>query len=378
MIDVPTNAPTETGAAQAARRWRAALPPEWRRRSVARGLFAVTLGALCYGATFAGMFLLPNFWLCLACVLINPITIGMLFVIGHDAAHNSLTPVGWLNRLLGRLVMLPAYHAFTAWCHTHNTLHHGNTTLKGRHPDFPPFSKEEFDRLPRWRRWLERFYRTPLGIGPYYVFDFFFRYMVFPRGARRSPNRRGDIRDRLLVLAFLVVQLTAAYLLAGDAPVGGVPRWLYAGGAVLTAWTLWIWFMGFVSFLQHTHPSMAWYDNEAEWTFYHVQLRSTAHVRFPWPIERLLNNILDHPAHHLDPTIPLYNLPDSQKLLEEVAAPYAVSYVWTPWEYLRTCAACKLYDFQRHCWTDFNGVPTTPCNLPDVPPAGERAASITP
>jgi len=92
------------------------------------------------------------------------------------------------------------------------------------------------------------------------------------------------------------------------------------------SWTLWIWFMGFVSFLQHTHPSMAWYDNEAEWSFYHVQLRSTAHVRFPWPIERLLNNILDHPAHHLDPTIPLYNLPDSQKLLEEVAGAHGDSW----------------------------------------------------
>ena len=37
-----------------------------------------------------------------------PLMIGALFIIGHDAAHNSFTPYGWLNRLLGRLVLLPA------------------------------------------------------------------------------------------------------------------------------------------------------------------------------------------------------------------------------------------------------------------------------
>jgi omega-6 fatty acid desaturase (delta-12 desaturase) len=125
--------------------------------------------------------------------------------------------------------------------------------------------------------------------------------------------------------------------------------------------------MGLMSFVQHTHPRMAWYDDEREWSFYHVQLKSSAHVRFPWPFERVLNNIMDHPAHHLDPAIPLYNLPASQKLLEEMAQPHAVTYLWTPWNYLQTCSACKLYDYRRHCWTDFAGNPTTPCNLPAFP-----------
>src|SRR5262249_37072964 len=142
-------------------------------------------------------------------------------------------------------------------------------------------------------------------------------------------------------------------------------------------WTAWIWFMGFTSFIQHTHPRMAWYDNEAEWSFYHVQLRSTAHVVFPWPIERMLHNIMDHPAHHLDPTIPLYELPRSQRLLEETCPEHAVVVRWTLGEYLRTCAACKLYDFRHHRWLDFNGAPTTPpglCGLPGPGPEHEDMA----
>ena len=138
------------------------------------------------------------------------------------------------------------------------------------------------------------------------------------RSVRRLP--RAFHLDRLLVFAFLALQLLAAYTLTGFASDLKMPRWLIATVGVFLPWVTWIWFMGFVSFLQHTHPRTAWYDDEAEWSFYHVQLRSTTHVTFPWPIERLLHNIMDHPAHHIDPTIPLYELPASQKLLEERAA----------------------------------------------------------
>jgi omega-6 fatty acid desaturase (delta-12 desaturase) len=367
----------DSAPAAAARRWRAALPRQWRRSSTVRGLFVVAVAALLYLGAFLGSFLLPWPSLRGACLPLEPIAIGMLFVIGHDAAHNSLTPIGWLNRLLGRLVMLPAYHPYTSWTHAHNTLHHGWTNFKGRHPDFAPFTLAEFAQLPAWRRLLERFYRSPLGIGPCYMFDFYGRYLLFPSRQNRSPYTLWFHLDRALVLAFFVGQFALAWWLAGliEGPV--LARPVYTCIAVLVPWTSWLWFMGFTSYVQHTHPRCAWYDNEAEWSFYHVQLKSTTHVVFPWPIERLLNNIMDHPAHHLDPVIPLYNLPQSQKLLEQTTPEHAVVVRWTPMEYLRTCAACKLYDFRRHCWTDFTGRPTTPCNLPDLPRPGSPLPSST-
>src|SRR5262249_27312488 len=204
----------------------------------------VAICATVYLATFAGMFLLPTWGARLLCLIVQPIAIGMLFVIGHDAAHNSLTPIGWLNRLLGRLVMLPAYHPYTAWSHCHNTLHHGGTNLKGRHPDFAPFSKEEFDRLPFWRRWLERVDRTPFGSGLYYVSHFFFPCLTFPRGTLPPPGPLAFQLDRLSVAAFFVAQVAAAYVLTGFTPNMILPRAFYAGFSVTVAWTSWIWFMG--------------------------------------------------------------------------------------------------------------------------------------
>jgi omega-6 fatty acid desaturase (delta-12 desaturase) len=374
LDDCPS--PPSAQPAEAAKRWRSALPRQWRRSSTVRGLLVVGVAGLLYLGAFLGAFLLPLPGLRAVCLFVLPVAIGMLFVIGHDAAHNSLTPIGWLNRLLGRLVMLPAYHPCTSWSHAHNTLHHGWTNFKGRHPDFAPFTLHEFERLPAWRRWLERFYRSPVGIGPCYMLDFYGRFLLFPSRRHRSPFALWFHLDRALVLAFLLAQFAVAWWLAGLIAAPVLPRAVYMPMVVVVPWVIWIWFMGFVSFIQHTHPRMAWYDNEQEWSFYHVQLKSTAHVVFPWPIERLLNNIMDHPAHHLDPQIPLYNLPQSQKLLEETTPEHAVVVRWAPLEYLRTCAACKLYDFERHCWTDFKGRPTTPCNLPDLPRPAPAAKAL--
>jgi len=350
-------------AETAARQWRTSLPWKHRRSTNGRGLLLFSLSGLAYLALFAGALLLPGLWLRAACLLIVPIVIGALFVIGHDAAHHSLTRSGWLNQFLGRLAMLPAWHPFTSWCHAHNTLHHGGTCLKGKHPDFPPFSKAEFDRLPRWRQILERIYRTPLGIGLYYTVDFYGRYLLFPRREVRSPHTVRFHLDRLLVLAFLSLQLTVAYRLGGTIPELGIPRWAGAAIAVFTPWVTWIWFMGFVSFIQHTHPDTVWYDDQRQWSFYQVQLASSTHVTFPWPIERILHNIMDHPAHHIDPAIPLYQLPASQKALEQFAPEHSLVVPFTIGEYLRICRTCKLYDYRRHRWLDFDGNPTTECQI---------------
>jgi omega-6 fatty acid desaturase (delta-12 desaturase) len=366
-----------TSADQAARAWRAGLPHERRRSTNLRGGLLFGINAIFWVGLFVGGFLLPTWWMRALCLLGNPLAIGGLFVIGHDAAHNSLTRTGWLNRLIGRLAMLPAWHPYTSWCQAHNTLHHGGTTLKGRHPDFPPFSKEEFDRLPAWRRVLERVYRNPLGIGLFYTIDFYFLVLLFPKKAQRSPFAVPFHLDRLLIAAFFALQLGVGYWLTGYAPDLLMPRWVVTLAGVLVPWTTWIWFMGFVSFLQHTHPRIAWYDDPDEWSFYHVQLRSTTHVTFPWPIERLLNNIMDHPAHHIDPTIPLYELPASQRLLEERTPEHSVVVPWSVREYLRICRCCKLYDYRRHCWLDFAGNPTTPEGLNRVPEEARRAVQET-
>lgn len=353
----PANHGWEANAA--ARVWRASLPGGLRRSSALRGSWIFVRSAAAYVLLFLGTFLLPAWWMRTACLLLTPLIVGALFVIGHDAAHQSLTPVRWLNRILGRLSMLPAYHPYTSWCYAHNTLHHGGTCLKQKQPDFPPFSKDEFDRLPFRRQLLERIYRTPPGVGLCYTVEFFWRFLLFPSKERRAPHTASFHFDRLLVLAFAAAQGSAVYLLSARPQHSVVPDGIYAVAAILTPWFVWIYCMGVVSFVQHTHPMTAWYDREDEWRYYHVQLRSTTHMLLPWPAGAILHNIMDHPAHHIDPSIPLYALPAAQRILEQQAADHSVVSKLTWSEYLRICRTCKLYDYQRHRWLDFEGHPTT-------------------
>ena len=207
----------------------------------------------------------------------------------------------------------------------------------------------------------------PLGIGLYYAVDFYFGHLIFPPRSNRSPYRLGFQLDRLLVVAFIAGQFAVGFWLGQSIPGRVMPLGVLVPLVVFMPWMIWVWFMGFVSFLQHTHPRIAWYDNEKEWSFYHVQLKSTTHVVFPWPIERLLHNIMDHPAHHIDPSIPLYELPPSQKDLETQAPAHSVIIPWSLGEFFRICRACKLYDYRRHCWLDFAGRPTTPTGLHGLP-----------
>ncbi len=363
-------------ADQAARQWRADLPEELRKRSLLRGGLLLSLAAAGYVAGMAGAAVLPNFAERTVALGVAIAMIGALFIIGHDAAHNSFTPYVWLNRILGRLALLPAWHPYTSWVYSHNTLHHGGTNMRGKHPDFVPLTKEEYDRLPRWRQALERLYRSPVGAGPSYLFGFYFRYILFPSRERMPPKRRQFEWDRLLVFGFFALQVLGMDLLATGRTGLFLPPLAYAFFDVFLSWGLWIQFMGFISFIQHTHPQVAWYDDPQEWSFYHVQLKSSTHVVFPFPIERLLNNIMDHAAHHIDPAIPLYHLPQSQRLLEESCEEHAVIVQWSPSQYFEACRICKLYDFKRHCWTDFQGNATSEPNLPALPLAGEKVPEV--
>ncbi len=183
-VDADTPSP---GPAEAARAWRESLPPERRRRSDLRGGLFFAAGASAYLLTFVGAFRLPTWWLQTACLLANPLGIGALFVVAHDACHGSLVRSGWLNRLLGRLSLLPAWHPVASWVHVHHTLHHRWTNFKGR-DTFSPFAKAEFDRLPLWRQSLERFYRSPLGVGVCYATDLYVQHLLFPRGISARPG----------------------------------------------------------------------------------------------------------------------------------------------------------------------------------------------
>ena len=85
---------------------------------------------------------------------------------------------------------------------------------------------------------------------------------------------------------------------------------------------------------------------------------------------------MQHTAHHLDVTIPLYRLRDAQRVVEESGTRLVV-YRWTPATFFRHLKICKLYDFERHCWTDFEGNATSETGLPTLAFKGANTPEVT-
>jgi omega-6 fatty acid desaturase (delta-12 desaturase) len=341
----------------------AVLPAARRHSRMAKGIGLYLACLALYGLTGWGMFASQP-WLAGLCVAANGVTIAMLFLIGHDACHNSLTPSRWVNRLVGRLAFLPTFHLFSGWAKSHNLKHHAYTNLKGFDPGYSPFTKEEFDQLSWGRRLRERIYRTPFGIGFYYFLELWWLGQLFPSGDDVPPNRTEFQWDRVLVLSYIALQCAAVYALT---------RWLgYQYPVAMTAlfvfvpWSVFLWFMGFVTLQQHTHPDVPWFDNEEEWNFYRAHVAGTVHVKMPWLIEAFFLNIFEHGAHHVDPLIPLYELAPSQKALVDAYTDDIRVVQATPLSFWKTLRCCKLYDYRRHEWLDFRGRTTAKAQLPKL------------
>ncbi len=76
-------------------------------------------------------------------------------------------------------------------------------------------------------------------------------------------------------------------------------------------------------------------------------------------LNALANNILEHTAHHVDPRVPLYNLPEAQDRLEAVYPEEIIVERLTPLYVLRILRTCRLYDYERRQWLDYDGTPTS-------------------
>jgi omega-6 fatty acid desaturase (delta-12 desaturase) len=341
---------------------RAALPERSRDRSTAAGLLLFGLAATAYGLSLAATVLSSSWPLRVVLSAVTGLAIAIFFVVGHDACHGSLTPSTMLNACLGRIALLPALHPYSAWEYSHNALHHGWTNLRGKDPVYCPKTVDEFCALSRVRQWVERRYRSWGGLLPLYLVTIWWALEMRPNAEHRAHlDKRGTFEfDRGLVVGFAVLQATAVALLRIHARDSA---WSVVGAVLLVCvipFLVFSWLIGFATFQHHTHPRILWYDDEGEWNFFRAQVQGTVHVEFPRWIEVMLNNIMEHTAHHVDPKVPLYRLTKAQDALEATFGEQNVVRERFSFAGMsRTFGTCQLYDYDEHRWLSFDGTPTT-------------------
>ena len=339
-----------------------------------RTVLAVALLALdwlLYAASMSGVVLLTPWWAKLLCGLAAGVVIGRLFIIGHDACHQSYTAFRGLNKALGRIAMVPSLTPYSLWQAGHNVVHHGYTNLKGVDFVWAPLTAAEYAALSPARRILERIYRSGWAPWLYYLVEIWWLRMYFPRTSYLGTRRPEFFWDGVFVTA-------TALLWVGGLVAAAVATqqsvWLLLGFGFLVPFLLWNALIGFVVYVHHTHTAVQWHDDKAEWAKSAPFVSTTVHLTFPLGFGRVLHNIMDHTAHHVDMSIPLYRLPGAQQLLEDTLPGRIIVQGFSWHWYFDTARRCKLYDFTRRCWTDFAGHPTSE-SAPRAPDAAPQAAA---
>jgi acyl-lipid omega-6 desaturase (Delta-12 desaturase) len=333
-----------------------------RRYFPALVLFAADYAG--YLAAVSGACLLTTWWGKLACAMGASLAIGALFIIGHDAAHLSFVPSLRVNRWLARFAFFPSFTPLASWMHAHNHLHHRFLRVRHRDMVWQPWSLEEYREQPAWRKVLYRFLRTPPGLSFYWTMHNWLPHHLFPHREALGSNWPRFRFDRLCVVGFLVALFGAlqglmvvaeAWSWATPATSMGILCW-----GIVVPYLLWSYLIGFVDLVQHTHPRSIWFGDEGEWDYVTATLRSSTHIILPWGLNRLWHNILVHTAHHVDPRVPLYQLSPAQGRLEEAYPQDVLVERFTPSYLFRLFGVCRLYDFERRQWLDYDGTPTAP------------------
>ena len=338
-----------------------------RIRQFLPGLMSFTLPLLVWLASLFGIVLSP-WWAKIPLGIVNGFAIGVMFIIGHDACHGILFPRRWMNRLAGRISLMPALHPYAAWVHNHNGLHHAFTNIREKDPGFPPMDIAEYGKMSYWSRFSYRLGRTWYGLGWLYFREMWMKWEFFPSKARYPKNRKAFARDRIQIVVFVALWIG---VLVWGALESNENIFLMIGVGFVLPQFIWNWLIGFIILQQHTHPRVAWYSelDLPSPMFFQAQLHATPHLIFPFLFRFIMRHVMEHTAHHADPAVPLYSLSNAQKSLEHSYRRDIVRVVWTPRGFLKTLNTCKLYDYTNHCWTDYEGKPTTECLYEKLSPA---------
>jgi len=309
-----------------------------------------------YIACFLSVGFLTSMPLRIACAAALGPLIALLFRIAHDAGHECHFRSRRLNRVVGWLSNLAPYHPFSLWLLFHNRRHHAFTNLRNRDYIWIPLSKIDYDALGLFGRARERFYRTTPGVGAYYLYAIWWKKMSFPRRADVQKMRIEYIFDSIAVLIFLGLQLAVLARGANSFKEFSLSVML----AIVLPFVVFTWMVGFVSFLNHTHPEVPWFARREEWSFHAGQVNCTVHMGVPRWMIFFLTDIGLHGAHHIDPRIPIWGLDQAEPQIIAGAHEDIVLEKWTWRRHREIMKCCKLYDYGRHQWLDFDGQPTAP------------------
>lgn len=336
---------------------------EYAKPSTSKAVILFMVDISIYFLAIAGILFFESMSIKILCSVLAGLKISSLFVIAHDAAHDSYTDNKLLNKVIARTCFLPALHNYSLWCIAHNRTHHQVTNIQGKN-SWSPLSKDEYDNLSSWGKMLERFYRTPVGICFNYLVERWWKDKLFPYKRLVKNNKTVCWFDFSLVTLYAVFFL-GFLVFMGKEYASMEPAAVLMLGFVIP-FMIWNFIVGFTVYQQHTHETIPWFKSEIEKQMSgYGEEDVTMHVQYPAWYNYASHNIMEHTAHHVDPRVPLYNLTKAQKIIASILGDDLVTTKFSFTHFLETMSLCKLYDYDNHCWLNFSGNITSQVHLTD-------------
>lgn len=278
--------------------------------------YAVSIGA--------ALWAVPNWWAVVPLTIVAGLFGVRVYMLQHDCMHRALFSTRQMNDIIGEILSPVSLSPYAATRYNHN-LHHAHVgDLDHREAfEIDIMTIEEYRAAPFWRRAWYRFYRSPftlLLVGPFVLYLILRR---FPRHAMKTGVWDVILHD-LAVLAYFGMM----YLIAGWAGVFILMGSIYVGAT----------FGAIIPYVVHNFEQVYW-GRKPEHTFEKGALEGSSVLRFGALFDLMTANIAYHDLHHLNASIPCYNL---KKCFEE-AGDLLDSYEIGIWEAL-SCYGWKLYD----------------------------------
>lgn len=271
-----------------------------------------------------------------------------LGALSHEGAHRALVKSRLGNKVIAVVSMTVHLFNYRLWVYDHHVLHHGRTNVKDNN-FLSPITLAEYRAMSRFRRALYRAYHSETGLGIllYFLLERWPTVHFYP-GAWLPPRFRASAWRYTALLTAYAAALASVLALASS---GSAVASIVCGIVLPYA----IWFMTFsmTVFLQHTNPRLRWYRNVGDLTAPPETL--SVHVGMPRWINHLTHYAMEHPVHHVSAMIPHYHLKQAQAALTGIAAPSIPAMPFTVGNMRDVLRRCRLYDFEAHAWTNFDG-----------------------
>ena len=321
------------------------------------GLFLYVMEMTLYVALILGVLFLPSLWMKILASVLAGIKLANLATIAHDAAHNSLTGSAILNKFIAVTSFLPCLFNYRLWLYDHHVLHHAKTNGNFR-DSYTPLSKMEYDKLSATGRWLQRLYRKPSVIffGLYYILERWRKVKLYPRDNIPEAVHGPAWFYSGLIAVYFVSYITLLFLAPVYSNTGSTMAVML--GFVLPFYIFQSLF-AFTVYVQHTHEKVPWFNSPPDREGDGRQEYISVNLVFPDWLSLLMHNVYTHPAHHVCPAIPCYQLKQAQAHLDNLLAGRGVTEKFSFSWLFHTMETCQLYDYENHCWLDFDGNPTS-------------------